>query len=322
MLVRFALEPKAIDNTTTPAHIRRLLKQWERFGILVYPGRGDAVMSDRFRRLSPAARKTWTVALVVVAKGHRNFYRWLPYDGGAGTWQGLSTPESIALGEFEVALLDGSQAISLSIPEGENKLFGDVEGVRLCDIDGSQRFAQCERLSTDPIRTGERICDVWETRFRRLAMYSEDVAIVDGYAFSRGQIAGTLRFLKYLDRDSVRCEVTIYSVKRTGGSSPTEFSRKLRQQVGPVCGGGVKRVRVKLLRDDDFRRYAHDRHVRFDNNVFRIGRGVRVFSYERVEETTDVGLAVLRPGSKEHKESNLDACGTQTNDFCVWLNRR
>ena len=137
----------------------------------------------------------------------------------------------------------------------------------------------------------------------------------------RGQIEGTLRFLRLLDRDSVHCEVTIYSVKRTKRDATEQFSTRLRQQFGLVRGGGVKSVRVKLFADDGFRKYAHDRHVRFDNNVFRIGRGVRVFSYDKVKETTDVGLEILKPGNKEHKENNLDACGIQTNDFCVWINR-
>ena len=320
MLVRFALEPKAIDNNTTPAHIRRLLRRWKRFGILVYPGRGDTVMSERLTSLSPAARKTWMVTFVEVAKSHRNFYRWLPYDGDAWTWQGLNTPEAVARGEFEVALLDESQAITLSIPSGESRVFGEVEGVRLWDIDVSQRFAKSETLIVDPIRTGERVGDVWETRFRRLAEYSEHVALVDGYALSPGQIEGTLRFLRYLDRDSVSCELTIYSVNRSKDDSPDHFSRKLRQQVGLISEGGVKLIRVKLFHDDGFKKHAHDRHVRFDSNVFRIGRGVsRVFSHDWVRETTDVGLDVLMPGSEEHKESNLDAYGLQTNDFCVWL---
>ena len=186
MLVTFVLEPQAINNTTTAAHIRRLLKRWERFGVLVYPGRDDAVIYDTLKRLNQAARKNWKVAFVAVAKNQRNFYRWLPYDGVAWTWRGLSTPEAVALGEFEVAIVDESQAIALSIPDGESRFFGEVEGMRLREIDVSQRFDRCEALSTDPIRIGERVGDVWEARFRRLAKYSEDVAMVDGYAFSPG----------------------------------------------------------------------------------------------------------------------------------------
>lgn len=322
MLIRFVIEPKAIDDATTPAHILRLLQRWERHGILVYPGRRDAVMSDTLRRLRPAARKIWMEAFVSVAKSHRNFYRWFPYSSGSWTRQGLSTPEAIALGEFEVALLDESQAIALCVPGGESRFFGEVEGVRLWDIDVSEQFVRCEKMSADPIRTGERIHDVWDRRFRRLAMYSEDVALVDGYALSPGQINGTFRFLRYLNRDAERCAVTIYSVNRGDGNSLAHFSGKLRRQVGLVHHRGVKCVRVKLFREEDFKKYAHDRHVRFDNNVFRIGRGVRAFSHDRVKETTDVALDILRPGSEEHKESNLDAYGIQTNDFCVWLNRQ
>ena len=50
MLVQFAIETKAIDNSATPAHITRLLDRWGRFGILVYPRRGDPALRDRITR--------------------------------------------------------------------------------------------------------------------------------------------------------------------------------------------------------------------------------------------------------------------------------
>lgn len=89
MLVKFVIEPEAIDNSTTPAHIRRLLGSWERFGVLVYPARGDEVIRDMLRRLNPAARKHWMVALGKVAKSHRNYYRWLTRDARTWEWWNL-----------------------------------------------------------------------------------------------------------------------------------------------------------------------------------------------------------------------------------------
>ena len=315
MLVKFVIEPEAIDNSTTPAHIRRLLGKWERFGVLVYPARGDAVIRDTLRRLSPAAKKCWMVTLGKVAKSHRNYYRWLTRDARTWEWWNLRTADAMArgVGQFEVALLDESRATILDIPDGESKSFAEVEGIRLWDVDVSRQFARSEEMSTESIRLGAQIEDVWEQRFQRLAAYSKDVVVVDQYALQQGQIGGTLRLLRLLDRDSDQCDVTVYSA----GDDVAHIERVVRQQATQLGAGGIRCIQVKLFQGNGFRIYAHDRHVRFDSSVFRIGRGTRVFVQDVVGETTDVALTTLRPGSSEQKENDLDARVRPVHQFCV-----
>ena len=321
MLVKFVIEPTAIDDSTTRAHIRRLLEKWERFGVLVYPARDDvAIWGAALARLNPAVRKAWVVALGMVGKNHRICYRWHVSDGETGTWRGLRTPADVAGGDgkFDVALLDRRGAATLEIPDGESKFFDKVEGLRLWDVDASERFADSERLGTEPIRVGEQVEDIWEARFRVLAEYSRDVVVVDQYAVGPGQIQGVLRLLRLLDRDATRCNVTIYSTVGAGaGEEPGDVEAKVRRQAAGLKGGGIRRVRVKLFEKEGFRKYAHDRHVRFDRNILRIGRGVRVFVHGRVAETTDVGLATLGPDGFEQKERDLDRLVAQTHEFSV-----
>ena len=325
MLVRFVIDPGAIDNSTTPAQIRRLLEKWERFGVLVYPARNDTVVwSATLGRLNPAVRKRWMVALQMVSKNHRSYYRWYSRERTKWAWRSLRTPEAVASGSghFEVALVGGSGAAILDIPEGESRLFGQVEGLRLRDVDAAEWFADSERLSTEPILAGEEIEAVWGARFRRLAKYAADVVVVDQHAVGSGQIEGVFRLLRFLDRDSVGCNVTIYSTIVTGGESQGgDVESKVRRQAAGLRDGGVRCVRVKLFEREGFRIYAHDRHVRFDRSVFRIGRGVRIFAKKRGAEATDVALTTLAAGGLERKEADLDGRVTRTKEFCVRLGR-
>ena len=54
------------------------------------------------------------------------------------TFSNIEEPHDLAQHhEFEVAALEETRAGEgfLEVPKGEGKLFGDVEGIRLCDID-------------------------------------------------------------------------------------------------------------------------------------------------------------------------------------------
>ena len=109
MLVKFAMEIEAIDNSTTVAHIKRLLETWERFGILVHPPRGDTSIIDRLKALNPATQKNWVSAWTTVVKNNGNAYRWDPIDGNTHHWEEIDTPDALAdcQHKFEVAILEG-----------------------------------------------------------------------------------------------------------------------------------------------------------------------------------------------------------------------
>ena len=124
MLVRFAIDTGAIDNSAMPAHIRRLLDHWERFGILVYPRRGDRALWDRISGLAPTARKRWKTAWARVVKNNGNAYRWVHRDGTELDWGGVNAPGALASvghNEFELAVLEDSRAADLDRSSEPNR---------------------------------------------------------------------------------------------------------------------------------------------------------------------------------------------------------
>ncbi len=319
MLVKFAIEVEAIDNSTTVAHIKRLMGIWERFGILAYPPRGDVAIVNRIHSLSPATRKSWMAAWETIIKNNGNAYRWDPFDGNTHDWDQIDTPDALSVcrHKFEVAILEETRAAVLEIPDGESRCYGGVEGVRLWDIDVSEKFEWAATLSKKPIAIGEATDDIWEQRFQGLATYCRNVVIVDHYGARSGNINGMFRLLRLLARDSRQCRVLLYSSPTVSGDVPQAIEANINRAVASLSGNGIKSVTVRLFDEADFRKYAHDRHIRFDSYVIRIGRGVRLFEGTKVNEATDVDLVTLGPGTTEQKESDLDHLATKVYEFRI-----
>ena len=216
-------------------------------------------------------------------------------------------------------MLEESRAAALEVPLGESRRCGKVEGIRLCDFDMSGQFSKARKLGNAPIERGDSTKDIWIARFRRFAAHSRQVVVVDPYAVRRNNLDGILRLLRLLDGDAKRCRVTIYSSLRSNRGGASRVERTIKAEAAGLSGKGVASVGVRLFRDKDFKRYAHDRHLRFDNGVFRIGRGVRVFQHLHTKEATDITFVVLRRGRREEKEMNLERFGQMVHSLRVYL---
>ena len=319
MLVQFAIQNEAVNDSASPAHIVRLLDRWKRFGMLVYPRRGDPALAKVIAALAPAPRKHWTLAWEKVFKNNGNSYRWIPYDGISIDWAQVDSSDALAAfeSEFEVAILEDGRAADLGIPDGESRYSGQVEGIRLWDVDVSANFSQSQSLSTTAISRGEPVGDVWTERFQRIAEFSREVIVVDQYATRDNNIGGVCRLLNFLDRDAQGCSVTVYSSIDSFSKGAGFTEGQIRSQVSTLNGKGIKSVQVHLYQEADFRKYAHDRHIRFDRSVFRIGRGLRIFEHPIVRESTDVDMIILQPGTRERKEVDLLSFGTRVHHFSV-----
>ena len=317
--MQFAIEPEAINNSANAAHAKRLLDCWERFGILVHPRRGDTVIAKTIAKLEPVPRKHWQSAWVKVMKNNGRAYRHVSDDGVIFDWDGIDSPDALAASpnELEVALLEETRAVVLGIPDGESRCYGQVEGVRLWDIDISEKFSCSETLSSTPIGIGESTSDIWKQRFQRLAAYSKEIVVVDQYAVRPSNIGGLLRLLRFLDRDTKDCRVTVYSSPDGPGKAVQLIEARMRAEIGGLSGNGIGCVSVHLFDKSDFGKHAHDRHIRFDNSVVRIGRGIRIFEQLIVPEATDVDLLVLKPGTREQKEVDLGKLGNTVHTFQV-----
>ena len=312
MLVKFAIEPDAIDDSTTQACNNRLIDLWERFGILVYPDCRDASIRTRINTLSAGPRGRWQRTWAQVLRYPRR-YRCFPSLDDNFTFSSIAEPHQLAQHDgFEVAVLEETCALELEIPEGESKPFDHVEGVRLCEIDQSQRFQRSSQLSQEIVRINKSVEVLWSERFQRFAEHSQNVVIFDRFAVrsdSNQNIQGLFRLIDLLDKDSNGCNVTIYSSpdpSRNASAEVSSIRSNFESQANGLNGNGIQSLELRLFRDDRFRRPGHDRHIRFDDNMFSIGIGTELFRHQTVEQDTDCIQTVLGIGRREDRTRRLD----------------
>lgn len=308
MLVNFYIDPDAVDNDTNRYHIDALRNKWQQFGVLTHPSQEDGGFRDirrKFPELNQSIQRIW--ALV---------------------WREIENDPTRYLkcrGDFSLALVSEKRAQNRQITNGSSAYFrgvsvGAVEWVRLTEINASQEFARSEETSRQRISIGERIADLWQERFQRLAKHSHEVVVVDEWAVRDNTIDGLVRFLNLLDGDSNGCAVTIYSSPETELQEQVEtIINKLGDCAAQLDGFGISSIEVRLRPEDDFRLYAHERHFRFDNRVIVIGRGARTFQFDSVREATRTSFSVLPAGDTDDTEDDLDNRAHRISDFCLLI---
>ena len=315
MIVKFAIELDAINESIDKSHINRVTKVWAYCGILVHPACDGSIERKIKEVKDQTIRKELTKHFKSARRKSKSGYRWLSSSNVQINWDDdLEKHE----GKFEVAVLEATRAdLFLEVPKGEGKYFGKVEGIRMCDIDQSEEFRYAEFLGSERIRKNKSINDLWDERFKSFAENSTEVVIVDQYAFRDDDFNGLIRFLSLLDRDSNGCNVTVYS---TPSNQAPNIEEKLRNNTSAFNGGGIDSIEVRLFLEREFKIYAHDRHIRFDRSVFHIGRGMRVFGPDAnglVKESTTVILVDLKTDKPEGKENDLDKKTSGARAFCL-----
>ena len=94
---------------------------------------------------------------------------------------------------------------------------------------------------------------------------------------------------------------------------------KLGGYAAQLNGYGISSIEVRLRPEDDFRLYAHERHIRFDNRMIDIGRGTRIFQFDSVREATRTSFSVLPSGETDDTEYDLDNRAHRISDFCLLI---
>ena len=308
MLVKFALELEAIGKSTRKEKLQTFLESWIKSGILVHPNLKDEVTKNKIseisRVLDQKPQQLWNYIWSTARKNSTLLRQQTHHNVDTLAWDTIQAYDDLAIyhDEFEVALLEETRATVLGIPEDESEFFGNLEGIRFSDIVLSTKL---NKDSTFTIRIGDEREGLYEEKFHALAVHSRDIVIVDRYALEEDHIRGVFWLLDRLMRDSIGCGVTIYS--SVGDSNYQRESRLIENEFREFfeqSKGGIN-IKVLLFAGDVFNTYAHDRHIRFNNHVFHIGRGLYVFGREQNDRETECSLEVLKD-KRQEKERNLE----------------
>ena len=269
MLVKFTIEPDALSNAK-PYHIRNLLKNhWNPYGILVDVDSQNSILKHQLREYYTTFQSN-------------GYPLW--QDTSEIDWASIDDPEDLAKyhHKFELALIEETRALVFGL--NPTKYCGNVEAVELHNVSESDKFESARQLANCNIPIGQPIVDLWAERFQMLVKISKQVTIVDRYAawnFDNEQ-NDLLNLLQFLENDSSKCYVTIYSSPDAAGTDlvdSDQITRKLKNRVSQLGLKNIKKITLHLSLNHVFSTYAHDRYIRFDGITCIIGKGIEVFRY-------------------------------------------
>jgi hypothetical protein len=300
MPIPFVVEPDAFEpiGGNQPGWVaahERLLQIWGRFGVLVLPANGAAIAA-LLAKLPQALRSKWQAALKSA------FYR-------KKICQTLDSPgifehidKLVTLkNDVNVACVEETTAMCFGI---DHDMFSRVidevfEICRLEAIDQTRFFREEAELWDKMVYSGARRVDVWEKRFRPLAINARNIAIIDRYSllhherlFVEG--GGGLRFfLRMLGQIGLEAHFSINVFASDVPDDGLDVSRavaNLQKTANAITFPIQTSLHLHVVPDQVFGKVAHDRFLRFDAVVTSIGNGLTIFERDVCDSNFYLGL--------------------------------
>ena len=146
---------------------------------------------------------------------------------------------------------------------------------------------------------GDDIENIWNSRFKGLAKYSNKILIIDRYVIQntfedlrRGKTTSIEKFIELVSRDSKSdsVNIVIYSSEAAyagGLCNLVEIQKYLRESLSkrPYYKNSID-IEINICPDPLFKIKAHDRFIAFENHVVEIGSGMLVFSDNGINDTS------------------------------------
>ncbi|BAV75890.1 hypothetical protein PCAU_3681 [Pseudomonas chlororaphis subsp. aurantiaca] len=269
-----------------------IIDYWKRYGVLVMPDGAAASYLQSIKKLPPKFHQRWVGAFTSNSK-YQSENSW-------GQCESYSTFQNACelFCFFETAVAEDTLSAVIcdndkTLRQCPSTLF---EVVGIGSITESQNFKASRESSITDIRYGADINDVWMSKFEGFVRHQNKIYISDRYVFesvvrdlqcgySKSSI---VKFIEMLplgrkfnitilsDGDAkgsvMHDEVCNYFTKYVVGSSP------LAQK--------ISRLKLVSMATLKFKRFAHDRYVRFDKHVCQVGVGMSIFERHGVPATS------------------------------------
>ena len=314
MLVKFAIDPEALNNAENAAFDSLYRNWWGPHGVLADPqGLGSALdcnskYSDELR----VARDNFE------KNGWPLFHKICPIE-----WQSILGDSDNDLakysGEFSLALLDNDRADLLDVPKGNSGKYsrncGGVEATRFRNADLSTNFETAKLLAHQAIPEGQTVSELWRERFRTLVGCSngnQQITIMDRYIASNIYMNHNELFqlLEFISADSSGCSVTVFSSNKDVSDLACleERVNSWQKQIG-LRKNGIKRLTMHICYDDAV---PHYRYVRFGEMICTTDVGIEVFRGDVVSREVQFSLELpehIKPpehiGAYRRRENKL-----------------
>jgi hypothetical protein len=332
VLVPFVIDINSLtpEPDWTPAQQRAcsngVLDIWQRIGLLAHDG--DELTGSKLfqaiQKLPQKIRPQWQEMLtrlpMLITPG---------WDGNVvnATVKDFATTARLALVNEVWAEAE------FNIDEENDEVVVQANGIdvaicRIIAASHAQEFQKALAISGTHIEAGDTFQKIWDCRFNTLAKAPiKLVTIVDRYAVgqhishSQADLSGLERFLRLLDNSaSGPRHLALYSAwtaELSGENRKTihDIDTEIREVFGRLPKKNIKRLKILMASNTEFRDDGHDRFVRFGDYVWDIGMGLEVFdgafASSRSSAGFNTGLVV-----DSYKQVETDLSGHRDTKTC------
>jgi hypothetical protein len=267
------------------------LEIWERNGLLVYNGINiqQSYLYDNIKKLPTDLRKSWELALLNLPRIKNDKSNW----DGIISKKNISIfsesnsiaiiQQDLALKEFEISENDYSKILLTEA--------GNCEILKFPFITRSEILKSSKDLYNSHIEIKEPFEKIWLERFHWLSAAENinHIAIVDRYALQnafentdKNEISGSERFVNLLNRSSTSKKYLRIFTSWGNGKNKEDygdwfeniFITNLVKILKSQLGNQIREISLEILKNNDFIAENHDRHIRFDNYIWDIGKGL------------------------------------------------
>jgi len=270
-----------------------LLKNWRNFGLLIYNGRSIEVSSlkKKICTLPPDLRKNWEIAFLKFPRLNCQNTEWNG-ELSIENFELINESPSIAIVQdddsdkrFNIPLDEFSKVIKIKS--------GDCEILKFSFVSQSQMFQNKDKVAASHIPKEVTFEKIWDDRFLWLSK-AENIHLVtvfDRFALQNAleipsnQKSGIVRFIEFLNESATSKKyITIYTGwghSKTHSDWAVDLKQKLLDRLVKQLArqnSFIKEITLEIFYDRDFKdNDGHDRHIRFDNYVWDIGKGISIF---------------------------------------------
>lgn len=311
MLVPFVIDADSLapDPTWTPvtrlACHRDLLSVWWNYGLLAHDGQcfDGSRLQQAVLQLPQNLRTLWLEMLErapMFAFG----------DGWDGTVAKATLPALVnatrlalvddTRAEVEFGIAEDDVAMTIATPDGA------IDVCRLQTANQAASFQEAMRLSGTHIEAADTYQQIWDSRFRHLALAPmKQISVVDRYAITKhclcpqAWLSGLERFTRLLDATATGPRyLTVYSAwtAEINGVDIRDIEADLQEILRRCPNNNVRRIKAVMVGNGAFGDEGHDRFIRFENHVWDLGLGLEVFegpaAQRRSSATLKAGVVV------------------------------
>jgi len=344
MIVPFRIDPASFIadlHDLFPSQERRshedLLEIWERNGLLVYNGNeiNQSYLLQNIKNLPADLRKNWELAIMKLPRIKSKNTNW---DGCVSKKNVLTFLENPSI----VIIQEDLAVKEFDIPEKEYSLIvktstGNIEVLKFPFISRSEVFKKSKLLYNSHINTKEPFEKIWMERFHWLSAAENvhHVSVIDRYALqnsfekvNNNEICGSERFIKLLNRSATSKKYlrlyTSWGLKRReeyGDWVEQVYLDKLVNSLKSRLGNHIREITLEILKSSQFTDEHHDRHVRFEEYIWDIGKGLYCLQGSTVckeKMTTAYKSGIELAKEYKLKEADLSRKNTKTGNNMLY----